>query len=82
MPQAWSAERSETGRSRSSQRLAIQIVKPTFLRRSMIGSTGGQRAFAGAAGNGEVAPENEPARGRGARVAVGAISFEVKRRSG
>jgi hypothetical protein len=52
-----SAERSETGRSRSSQRLAIQIVKPTFLRRSMIGSTGGQRAFAGAAGNGEVAPE-------------------------
>jgi hypothetical protein len=34
----------------------------------------GQRTFPGTRGNGEVAPMNEPACGRGAGVAVGVIS--------
>jgi hypothetical protein len=35
---------------------------------------GGFRSFANPRANAEVAPMNEPARGRGAGVAVGAIS--------
>jgi hypothetical protein len=44
MPQPWPVEQSETGRSRSSRRLANQIVKPTCPRRSMSGSAGGWSA--------------------------------------
>ena len=39
-----------------------------------VGKSDDKATFAAASGNDEVAPMNEPARGRGAGVAVGAIS--------
>jgi hypothetical protein len=39
-----------------------------------VGKSDGEGTFAGTRGNDKVAPMNEPARGRGAGVAVGAIS--------